>query len=393
MPPGKPRVLVVTRNLPPLRGGMERLNHHLLRELAAAFEVRVCCPHECLAALPQGLVGSGVPLRPLPGFVAASAVKALTLAVRFRPDLVLAGSGLTAPMARLAAAAVGARSVAYLHGLDIAADHWAYRRLWVRQFPALSAVLVNSRHTAGLATRAGVPAERVSIVHPGVELPPWEPALGAEFRQRFGLGDRPLLLSLGRLTARKGLVEFVEQVMPGLAGVLPEVVLAVIGGEAVHALKGGGGGQLERLQASIRRLGLERQVRLLGEQDDRTARGAFFASRALVFPVLDLPGDVEGFGMVAIEAAAHGVPTLGFAVGGVPDAVAEPRSGSLFRPGDYAALAAALQRLCAAADEDEAARLRRRDFAAEFEWSRFGQRMRAVCGAVLAGPGGLGAAA
>jgi len=383
--PSRPRVLVITRNLPPLRGGMERLNFHLLRELAASFEVRVCCPQECLPELPDGIAATAVPLKPLSRFVASSTVAAVSCARRFRPQLVLAGSGLTAPMARIAARVAGAKSAAYLHGLDIVADHWAYRSLWVPWFRGLDAVFVNSRHTAELALRAGVSAPTINIAHPGVELPPWEAHRGTGFRQDFGLGDRPLLLSVGRLTARKGLAEFVENAMPALVSAEPRLVLVVIGAEAANSIKVDAHSQMARIQAAVQRLGLGDHVRLLGAQDDGTVRAAFFSARALVFPLIDLPGDTEGFGMVAVEAAAHGLATVAFAVGGVTDSVADPVSGKLVSAGDYPTMIRKLSGILRGAPETEQIRLARRDFAAGFEWPRFGERIRSVCHALLEG--------
>lgn len=385
-PGEKRRILVVTRNLPPLRGGMERLNLHLLHELSAGYEVRACCPRESLPMLPPGVQGSGSRLRPLPLFMASSGYQAITIARRFRPHLVLAGSGLTAPIALAAAAAARGKAMAYLHGLDIAAEHWAYRNLWVPRFRSLDMVLVNSRHTANLASRAGISDEKIGVVHPGTTLPQWNPPAAAAFRRRFSLEGRPLLLALGRLTARKGLVEFIEAALPPLVRSVPDLAVVVIGGEAINSLKKNGQSQCRRLQEAIVRLGLENHVKLLGEQEDAVVDAAFFAARALVFPVLDLPGDVEGFGMVAIEAAAHGVPTVAFAVGGVVDAVSDPDTGSLIRAGDYATMTGRLLALCQAAEETEAARLERRKFAETFEWSRFGQQVRTWCDHALAVP-------
>lgn len=374
-----PRLLFITRNLPPLLGGMERLNQHLLAELARGFEVEVCGPSASRGAVPPQAAFRGAPLRPLPAFLAASAFNTLAAAARRKPDLVLAGSGLTAPLALSAARLRGARAAAYLHGLDIAADHGLYQRLWVRRFRRLDLVLVNSRSTAALAERAGIAPDRIRVLHPGVQMPPWQPALGLDFRRRFELGTRPLLLSVGRLTQRKGLAEFIREAMPALAARSPEVYLAVIGDEAANALKGGAAGQRERLAGLVRELGLERNVGLLGPQDDAMLRSAFFAARALVFPVLDLPGDTEGFGMVAVEAAAHGLPTVAFAVGGVSDAVSDPQSGTLLPPGDYAAMVHRLGELLRGDEPPEDARLRRREFAARFEWSLFGEQLRRHC--------------
>jgi phosphatidylinositol alpha-1,6-mannosyltransferase len=376
-------VLVVTRNLPPLRGGMERLNFHVLKELASAFEVQVCCPRECIADLPEGIVANAVPLRPLWRFVASSAVAAVSAARRFRPHLVLAGSGLTAPMAGLAARAAASRSAAYLHGLDIVADSRVYRRMWVPWFGRLAVVLVNSRHTAALATQAGVAPHRINILHPGVELPTGDFRRGEEFRQAFGLADRPILLSVGRLTARKGLTEFVENAMPALVRAEPRLVLVVIGAEALNSIKSDAQSQLARIQAAIQRLGLADHVRLLGTQDDATVQGAFFAARALVFPLIELPGDTEGFGMVAVEAAAHGIPTVAFALGGVTDSVEDGVSGKLVKAGDYAAFIQALQSTFSDFNS-AAARERCRAFAGRFQWQAFGERLRQLVHNVIA---------
>jgi phosphatidylinositol alpha-1,6-mannosyltransferase len=57
-----------------------------------------------------------------------------------------------------------------------------------------------------------------------------------------------------------------------------------------------------------------------------------------VFPVLESSDDVEGFGMVAIEAAANGLPTVAFDVGGIADAVEDPVSGRLVPAQDYVKL-------------------------------------------------------
>ena len=104
------RVLVVTRNLPPLVGGMERLNLRLICALAEDREVAVVGPSGCTASLPlpPGHVAEA-PFRPLPLFLSAAAGSALRMARRFRPDTVIAGSGLAAPMAWLAARLCGAR--------------------------------------------------------------------------------------------------------------------------------------------------------------------------------------------------------------------------------------------------------------------------------------------
>jgi phosphatidylinositol alpha-1,6-mannosyltransferase len=381
----RPRLLVVTRNLPPLRGGMERLNYHVLEELAREFEVRVCCPRDCAGQLPESVAGSFVALKPLSRFVLSSAAGAVGLALRFRPRLVLAGSGLTAPAALLAARACGAKAGAYLHGLDVLIDNPVYQHLWVPRLRALDLVIANSRATAQLAAGAGVAPERIRIIHPGAAMPAIDLPRAESFRSCLAIGQRPLLLSVGRLTERKGLPQFLESAMPAVVAAIPDILFAIVGTEAVDSLKRHRGSERQRIEAAVARLHLGDNVRLLGALTDAELDAAFYAASALAFPVIAVPGDIEGFGMVAVEAAAHGVPTVAFDVGGINDAVADGVSGVLCAPGDYGSMARAL---IAAAGERSVAAQRRaqcRNFAEQFAWPKFGERIREACRKAVGG--------
>src|SRR5690554_3135089 len=95
------KVLMVTRNLPPLVGGMERLNWHMADELSKYAEVKVIGPKGSENIKPNKVEISEAPLTPLPLFMLVTLFKALWLAIRFKPNTVLAGSGLTAPLAWL----------------------------------------------------------------------------------------------------------------------------------------------------------------------------------------------------------------------------------------------------------------------------------------------------
>ena len=68
-------------------------------------------------------------------------------------------------------------------------------------------------------------------------------------------------------------------------------------------------------------------------------------SDVVVLPVLDVEDDVEGFGIVALEAAASGKPVVATRVGGIPDAVEDDKSGILVAPGDYTGLSRAITAL------------------------------------------------
>jgi len=368
-------VLLITRNLPPMRGGMERLNRHMALELAKEFDVAVIGPRGCAPFLTEHIGVSEVSAKPLWRFFLGALLRAFSSARRVRPDVVLAGSGLPAPFAWLATKVARARMVVYAHGLDLIADHWIYYWFWLPFIRRADLCIANSRNTARLAASIGVPESRIVIVHPGVDMPMSETSEVNDFRARFGLGERPLLLSVGRLIPRKGLLEFVENALPQIVAEVPDTCLVVLGDETPDLLHGTSIGLGERIRRSAAALGIERNLRFIGPQDDTTLASAYRAAAVHVFPTREAAGDVEGFGMVAIEAAAHGLPTVAFAVGGVPDAVEDGVSGSLVAAGDYALMSVKLVELLSRPSAQDL-RHSAREFAENFRWENFGVLIR-----------------
>lgn len=373
----RPLALLVTRNFPPLLGGMEKVNQQLLAALAATRRTALCGPAGCADHVPPQTEVRQSAVKPLALFLVVTLWHAVALAWRRRPQWVIAGSGLTAPIAWLAARITGGRVAVYLHGLDIVAPSWLYQRLWLPFIRCCDLVLVNSTHTSGLAKQRGVRPDVTHVLHPGCELPTLDAESADCFREKHKFGQRPLLLSVGRLTQRKGLVEFVTSALPAIVAAEPDVLLAVIGEEASDALHVRAGSERERILAAARAAGTAKNIRFLGRCDEATLAAAYQASDVHVFPVLDLPGDVEGFGMVALEAAAHGLRTVAFAVGGVPDAVQDGRTGTLVEPRNYAAFSGAALVQLAQARRD-AAIIACREFAADKAWPAFDQRLRSL---------------
>lgn len=373
--PSRSRILLVTRNLPPLVGGMERLNWHMAEELARHADVRVVGPVGSAALAPAGVAVEEVPLSPLPRFLLGACLKAWRIARRWKPDVVLAGSGLTAPMAWWAARACGARAAVYVHGLDMALRKPLYRALWLPAIRRMDCVIANSGPTRQLALDAGVQAARIGIVHPGVDVPAAETGVAeaARFRAGEGLEGRAVLLSVGRLSQRKGLREFVADVLPDVVAARPGTMLLVVGdspNQALHAQAQ----TPQSIQAEADCHGVGGNIRFLGVITDRAHLAAVYRSADVhAFPVRQIPGDPEGFGMVAVEAAAHELPTVAYATGGIVEAVDDGRSGRLVPPGDAKAMVAAILETL---DRRDALRASCRAFAAGKAWPVFGEQVR-----------------
>lgn len=398
--PRRLRILLVTRNLPPLVGGMERLNWHMADELSKTADVRVIGPSGSATMAPANVSVGEARLQPLWKFLLQAWVLARREARAWEPDIVLAGSGLTAPIARAVARLCGAKTCVYVHGLDVAVRHPVYRAIWLRAIRGADRVIANSHATAELCHSIGVDPAHIAIVHPGVDLPaeaadrieqglepssrqepgsgafvsgPVVPGSAVQFRQVHRLGDRPLLLSVGRLSTRKGLREFVSHALPRIVAARPEALLLIVGDaprQALHAEAQ----TPESIRAAAEAAGVGEHLLFLGVITDYAELGAIYrASDVHIFPVRHIQGDPEGFGMVAVEAAAHGLPSVAFATGGIVDAVAEGCSGHLVSPADYVALSDAVITTLA---ERESLRSSCIEFARRFAWPEFGTRLQ-----------------
>lgn len=380
-----PRILVVSRNLPPLTGGMERLGQHLVEALAERYAVEVIGPPGAAERLASRVLTFECRSAAAAPYLLEAGVRAPGRALVTRPSLVIATSGLTAPLARVAATLGGGRCLVCVHGLDLVTAHPVYRALFLPAIRGADCVVANSRNTARLAVECGVAAPRLRVVHPGAEVDA-AGADGTAFRHRHGLDDALILLAVGRYAARKGVAEFIERALPQLVAADPRYVLVVIGDDAGQALRRESSVR-GRIEAAVRHTGLARHVRLLGGCADDELAQAYAGADVHVFPLVPVRDDVEGFGMVAIEAAVHGLWTVAFDEGGVRDAVIDGVSGALVASGDYAGLIAAIVAAVAEAGAPRQAACRMA--AQPFAWPHYTAQMLAVVAAVLgADPGG-----
>ncbi|MCX6970231.1 MAG: glycosyltransferase family 4 protein [Verrucomicrobia bacterium] len=170
-----------------------------------------------------------------------------------------------------------------------------------------------------LVEKFGVAPERISVVPGAVDVEKFRPAENRNvIRQRLGWPlDRRAVFCVRRLVARMGIAELIEA-FAGIAASHADTDLYI-----------GGRGEMESgLRDQVRKLGLESRIFFCGFIPDDDLPGYYGASDFSIVPSQKL----EGFGLVALEALACGVPVLVTPVGGLPEAVAE-LSGSLLLEG------------------------------------------------------------
>ncbi|GHA84761.1 glycosyl transferase family 1 [Streptomyces chryseus] len=239
--------------------------------------------------------------------------------------------GLMAPALRAAGAR---RIVATTHGHEAGwAQLPASRQLLRRIGEGTDTITylgeyTRSRIAAALTPRA---AARMVQLPPGVDEKTFHPGSGGDaVRERLGLADRPVVVCVSRLVPRKG-QDTLILAMPRVLREVPDAVLLVVGG-------GPYAGELRKLAAET---GVADSVRFTGPVPWAELPAHFGAGDVFAMPCRTRRGglDVEGLGIVYLEASATGLPVVAGDSGGAPDAVLDGESGWVVR-GAPAAVAA-----------------------------------------------------
>jgi phosphatidylinositol alpha-1,6-mannosyltransferase len=259
----------------------------------------------------------------LPGFLVVAASRLLVACARGEVDLVHLSDGVLAPLALIPRAFRIPVSVT-LHGLDVVCRAPLYR-LWRAIFLGrLDSYVCNSSATRDVAARSGLPPARLHVIGIGVDAPSTKPPLHRE---------RECLLFVGRLVRRKGLAWFVRHVLPALASDRPALRLVVIGD----------GPERDAIHASAREAGVADRLSLLASQSDAEKESWYARATLCVMPNIRVPGDMEGFGIVALEAAAARCAVVASDLEGLRDALAGGRVGTLVASEDAQAWIRALR--------------------------------------------------
>ena len=140
------------------------------------------------------------------------------------------------------------------------------------------------------------------------------------------------MVTVGRQVRRKGFAWFIENVMPKL----PDRVVLWLAGD---------GPERENIEAAIERADVQQRVRCLGKVSEEELVELYRRGKLFVMPNIVVPGDMEGFGIVMLEAGACGLPTLAADLEGIRDVIDEGVNGWFAPTEDAKAFAARIQSL------------------------------------------------
>lgn len=251
--------------------------------------------------------------------------------------------GASAPLGLLAKSLrkAGAKHiVALTHGHEV----------WWARIPLFSAALRRigaqadqmtylGEFTRGAVANVLLREDHSKLVHlpPGVDLTRFTPGIkSVELQKKWGIDDAPVIVSIGRLVARKGSDQLIKA-MPDVLQRFPKSKLLLVGT----------GNYQKRLEKLVRNLKVQDSVIFAGRVEHELLPDYYRLGDIFAAPCRSRYGglEVEGLGIVYLEASACGVPVIAGKSGGAPDAVLDGKTGLLVDGRDHREVGAAVIKL------------------------------------------------
>lgn len=219
---------------------------------------------------------------------------------------------------------LGLPYIIYVHGEELNVVGNSRELTWMtrRVYRDAAMVIANSHNTARILRDAWpVSEDRLRVMHPGVDTSHFRPApRDRDVRRRLAWDDRPVVLTVGRLTKRKGQDQLIRA-LPAIAEAIPDVLYAIVGN----------GDERQRLEQLAVETGVSDRVVFHGELATAELLAAYQQCDVFALPNRVVDGDFEGFGMVLLEAQACGKPVIAGDSGGTVEATNAPHSGRIVR--------------------------------------------------------------
>jgi len=307
-------ILFVTRKFPPSKGGMQRVAYELSQHLSKIANVK--------------LVKWGGSNKWLPLVLPYLLVKSLWILISHKVQVIYLQDGLLAPLGLILKLFFRVPIAVTFHGRDITYESKLYQFLIPRCAERLDKIICISGATKQQCAKQGIPPGKIVVIPDGICDEFWMEEGKQELRERLSkelgisLNNKKVLLSVGRLVERKGFHWFIQNVVPSLLAKESNFVYLIAGDGAFR----------QRIETTIRQNGLQDHVLMVGVVDDKTLKTLYNVSDIFIMPNIPVKGDMEGFGVVALEAASRGLPVVASDLEGIKDAIKDTENGFLVKP-------------------------------------------------------------
>ncbi|MEC9169922.1 MAG: glycosyltransferase family 4 protein [Pseudomonadota bacterium] len=216
----------------------------------------------------------------------------------------------------------GARYNCFVHGEDVetAATSREHSLLVKNVCRNASMLICNSENTANIVRKLGFDSgSKCEVLHPGVDTSRFEVAApDTSFRQKMGWSGKRVLLTVGRLQRRKG-QDFLIKSMPALLNEFPDLFYAVVGRGECY----------DELISLVDQHKLHDNVCVYPDMDDEALIKCYQQCDIFILPNRTIDNDIEGFGMVLVEAQVCGKPVIAGDSGGTRETMNIGKTGHI----------------------------------------------------------------
>ncbi len=313
------RILYVSHLHPPENapldnmGGMQRVSMQLIEELSTREDIEI-------KTIIQHAPWKGIEVKTA-FFLTKLVFKLPKIVKEFKPDVILFSSMVTASLAKFCRKKINVPMVTINHGQDVKMPIGLYQNFVPKVFEALDGVISVSEATRQECIKRGMSPEKGVALPNGFDMSDFkdvpDKAEGRkEIEKAFSidLSKKSLLLTVGRQVKRKGHEWFITEVLPKIKS---EVVYLVIGAGPEH----------DRLKEIVNTTNLHEKVLMVGKQPDEVLKNAYAGADVFIMPNIPIPGDMEGFGIVLLEANLAGTPAVAADLEGIKDVIENGKNG------------------------------------------------------------------
>lgn len=309
------RILYITRKYPPSIGGMQRFNEKLTRYLKEISEVH--------------LIAWGGSQLFLPFFIFYAFLQSIFIFLTKKIECIYVSDGLLSPLGYALKKITNKPIYVTVHGTDIAHPLKLYQFFILKALKRIDRVICVSNYLAKICDSKGI--KRTTVIPNGVDIDDFicdknQINKAKEF-VRFSLDQKKIILFNGRLIPRKGVESFLKNVFPKIMATNHDVVFLIAGY----------GKSRKNIIKIIKEKKLENNVFLIGKipMQGSALKEILNVAHVFVIPNIPIQNSVEGFGIVALEASAAGLPVVASRLDGLKESVADGQTGFLIKHDDY----------------------------------------------------------
>lgn len=299
-------ILFITRKYPPKKGGMETFSYELSKELSKYVTL-----HKIVWKMSQ---------KWLFYFIPYSIIKSIFLIRTKNIESIHIGDPALSVVGYILKKFFKLPIICNIHGLDIVYNSVIYQ-WYLKKFLKFDRYICISNHVKEIAKSKNL--NNLIVIPIAINSQKYETnqkksILRNKISSLLGINleNKKILLTVGRLVKRKGVYWFIKNVYKKLENNLVYIIV-------------GRGKEEKRIRELIKKNSLEDSVFLLREVDNNLLKLIYNIADIFVMPNIKVQGDVEGFGIVALEASSCGIPVIASNIEGIKDAIVDGKNGFL----------------------------------------------------------------